>query len=772
MSFPDRQTVLDFLRENPGATSKADIARGLKVKGRERAVLRDVLKELEEEGKLERTGKRSFAQADRPPPSGLVEFTRLTKDGDLLGQCVGDSGLFGPELVYGGPSGKSRGRAPAKGDRAVCKIAQRDNGEWRAYVITLLEKRLSDRIVGLYEHAPRGGRVIPASRKERRELLIQEGDRKGAKDGDLVVAEPKPQGRRQMGPPLGVVKEVIGHITDARSASLIAIYAHDIPVDFPEAALKEAREKEPADVPRTDLRNTPLITIDPHDARDHDDAVWAEEMEDGGWKVIVAIADVAAYVTEGSALDKEAEKRGNSTYFPDRVVPMLPFELSADACSLREGEDRPCLAVEMIFSKDGHKKRHRFLRATMRSAAKLSYEEAQTAIDGNPSGKASELLETVLKPLWGAYGAVSKARDIRSPLDLDMPERRIMFTPEGQVDGITTKVRLDAHRLIEEFMIQANVAAAETLEQKNSPVMYRVHDTPSDAKVAAFAEFLQTLDMKWNIGERPQTHKFNRLLAEIRGGDYEGMISQMVLRTQAQAIYSEENLGHFGLNLPKYAHFTSPIRRYADLVVHRALIRAHDFGPDGLSERAAVRLEEIAEHISMTERRSMAAERDATDRYLAIFLSDRVGAEFEGRITGVTPAGLFVSLAGSGADGFVPISSLSDEYWIHDEAAVAVYARGSGKTFSIGQIVRVRLLEVTPLQGGLLLEMISDPLPAPAGRKAARQAITRERGAPRGRTGGGGGAGRSSGGGPPRRGKPKFDKRTLPKGSKGKGKRR
>jgi ribonuclease R len=727
-------------------------------------MLREVLKALEEEGKLERTGKRSFAQTDRPPPSGLVEFTRLTREGDLVGQCLGASGLFGPELIYGGPSGKSRGRAPGKGDRAICKIVGREDGEWRAYVITLLEKRLSDRIVGLFEQGPRGGRVIPASRKERRELLIQEGDRKGAKDGDLVVAEPKPEGRRQMGPPLGVVKEVIGHITDARSASLIAIYAHDIPVDFPEAALVEARGKEPADVPRTDLRDTPLITIDPHDARDHDDAVWAEQTQDGGWKVIVAIADVAAYVTEGSALDKEAEKRGNSTYFPDRVVPMLPFELSADACSLRENEDRPCLAVEMIFSADGHKKRHRFLRATMRSAAKLSYEEAQDAIDGKPGGKAEELLETVLKPLWGAYAAVSRARDIRSPLDLDMPERRIMFTPEGELDGITTKVRLDAHRLIEEFMIQANVAAAETLEQKNSPVMYRVHDTPSDAKVAAFAEFLQTLDMKWNIGERPQTHKFNRLLAEIRGGDYEGMISQMVLRTQAQAIYSEENLGHFGLNLPKYAHFTSPIRRYADLVVHRALIRAHDFGPDGLSERAASRLEEIAEHISTTERRSMAAERDATDRYLAIFLSDRVGAEFDGRITGVTPAGLFVSLAGSGADGFVPISSISEDYWIHDEAAVAVYARGSGKTFSIGQMVRVKLREVTPLQGGLLLEMLSEPLPPPPGRKAARQAITRERGAPRGRSGGGGG------GGPPRRGKPKFDKRTLPK--KGKPKRR
>jgi ribonuclease R len=762
MSFPDRKTVLDFLKENPAATSKADIARGLRVKGKERAILREVLEELEREGKLERTGKRSFAQTDRPPPSGLVEFTRLTREGDLIGQCVGDHGLFGPEVIYGGPSGKSRSRAPGKGDRAVCKISGREDGSWRAYVVTLLEKRVSERIVGLYNKTPHGGRVTPASRKERRELLIPEADRKGAGDGDLVIAEPKPEGRRHYGPPLGVIREVIGHITDARSASLIAIYANDIPVDFPEEVLAEAKTREPAKVARTDLTGIPLITIDPHDARDHDDAVYAQELPDG-WKVLVAIADVSAYVTEGSALDKEAEKRGNSTYFPDRVVPMLPFELSADACSLKEGELRPCLVAEMIFSRDGNKRSHRFLRANMRSAAKLAYEEAQAAIDGKPGGKASEILDTVLKPLWGAYAAVSKARDARSPLDLDMPERRILFNPEGEITGITTKERLEAHRLIEEFMIQANVAAAETLEQKQAPVVYRVHDTPSDAKIAAFAEFLQTLDMKWNIGERPQTHRFNRLLAEIRGGDYEGMIQQMVLRSQAQAIYSEENLGHFGLNLARYSHFTSPIRRYADLVVHRALITAHDFGPDGLSERSAARLEDIASHISMTERRSMAAERDATDRYLAIFLADRVGAEFEARITGVTPAGLFAALAGSGADGFVPISSLSDEYWVHDAAAMAVYARGSGKTFSLGQIVRVRLKEVTPLQGGLLLEMISDPLPAPAGRSAARKAISRDSDGPR--------ASRAGGGGPPRRGKPKFNKRTLPPGA-GKKKRR
>ena len=749
MSFPDRQTVLDYLKDNPNATTKQEIARGLRVKGNERNTLRQILKELEAEGVLERTGKRAWAQVDRPPPTGVVEFTHLDDDGELIGKSVGDSGLFGPEIRYAGPSGKPKAKAPGVGDRALCKISEHD-GEWLARAITVFEKRLSDRIVGLYEQGPRGGKVVPSSRKEKREFLIQEADRKGAQDGDLVIAEPKPVARRQYGPNLGIVTEIIRHITDPRSASLLAIHAHDIPTEFPEAALEQARDAVPAAAPREDLTNIPLITIDPHDARDHDDAVWAEQLDDG-WRVIVAIADVAAYVTEGSALDKEALKRGNSTYFPDRVVPMLPFELSADECSLRESEDRCCMAVEMIFDKSGTKRRHRFLRGMMRSAAKLSYEEAQAAIDGKPDGKAGELLDRVLKPLWGAYAALAKARDKRSPLDLDLPERRIIFDESGEIQGIIAKERLEAHRLIEEFMIQANVAAAETLEEKKSPLVYRIHDLPTDAKIAAFAEFLQTIDIKWHIGERPQTNKFNKLLEDIRGGDYDQMVTQMVLRSQAQAIYSDENLGHFGLNLAKYAHFTSPIRRYADLIVHRALIRALKLGPDGLGDENAARLEEIAEHITMTERRSMAAEREATDRYLAIFLADRVGAEFEGRIMGVTASGLFVALAGSGADGFVPISSISEDYWVLDEAAMEIYARGSGKTYALGQTVRVRLKEVTPLQGGLLLEMLSDPLPAPKGRAAARKKLDTEGRSPRGR------------GGPPRRGKPKFNKKTLPK---------
>ncbi|MEO1407820.1 MAG: VacB/RNase II family 3'-5' exoribonuclease, partial [Pseudomonadota bacterium] len=431
----------------------------------------------------------------------------------------------------------------------------------------------------------------------------------------------------------------------------------------------------------------------------------------------VAIADVAAFVTEGSDLDREAIKRGNSTYFPDRVVPMLPEELSADACSLRENEPRACFAVEMEFDKAGTKRKHRFFRATMRSAAKLSYTEAQTAIDGG-GGPGEAFLENVLQPIWDAYAALTEARERRQPLDLDLPEKRVELGDDGRVKAIRQRERFDAHRLIEEFMIQANVCAAETLEAKRTPLIYRVHDQPSDAKLAALADFLQTLNIKWPRGEKPQTVRFNKLLGEAASGDSKDVITEMVLRSQAQAVYAPDNIGHFGLHLAKYAHFTSPIRRYSDLVVHRALIRALKLGPDGLSDTAISRMEETAEHLSATERRSMAAERDATDRYLAHFMADRVGAEFEGRVTGLNKAGLFVRLHESGADGLVPMSRLPDEYWVHDEKAQALVARGSGRRYVMGQDVSVRLEEATPLTGGLLLEMLTKPLKRATGQTA------------------------------------------------------
>lgn len=705
-----REAVLEYMAANPGQTSKRDIARGLGAKGKERSELRAILKTLENDGTLERTGRRKWNPANQPPPTGIILFERIDSDGDLIGRAQGDNGPFGPDIVYAGVASKRREPAPTIGDRALCKISQDANG-WSARMIKKLgQAKELNTLTGLFTRNAHGGRVVSASRKDKHELLIDRSDFADAEDGDLVVARmlPKAGRRRDFGPKRGEVLEVIGKSGDPRAASLIAVHAHGIPTDFPEDVVREAKTAEPTKCKREDLTGLPLITIDPPDARDHDDAVYAEKTKTG-WRVIVAIADVAAYVRPGTELDREAWTRGNSTYFPDRVIPMLPEELSADQCSLREKELRACFAVEMIFDTSGHKQSHRFIRGTMRSAAKLSYSQAQNAIDGITGGPGDALLETVLKPLWGAYAALTKARDKRQPLDLDLPERKIEMTDEGEVRAIAVKERFDAHKLIEEFMIQANVAAAETLEKHNSPLLYRIHDAPSEAKLSALAEMLKLMDLKWTRGEKPRTDRFNHLLNDVRGSANEDVVTELVLRSQAQAVYDPDNIGHFGLNLKRYAHFTSPIRRYSDLIVHRALIRALKLGEDGITDDAISRLEEAGEHLTTTERRSMAAERDATDRYLALFLSDRVGAEFEGRITGVIGAGLFIRLAETGADGFVPVSTLSDEYWVHDDVRQCLTARGSGNRFELGMEVSVRLAEATPLQGGLTLQMLSKP---------------------------------------------------------------
>jgi ribonuclease R len=525
------------------------------------------------------------------------------------------------------------------------------------------------------------------------------------------------------GPHRGKVLEVVGREDEPRAASLIAIHAHGIPTGFSPAAEAEAEAAEPPTLKgREDLRDLPLITIDPADARDHDDAVFAEpdtdEKNPGGWIVWVAIADVAAYVRPGSELDRIARDKGNSVYFPDRVEPMLPERLSNGLCSLREGENRATLAVRMVFGADGRKRSHRFVRGLMRSAAKLSYEQAQEAIDGRADGKTMGLLDPVLKPLWGAYACLKKGRDARSPLAIESLERKISIDEMGRVAQVTPRASLEAHRLIEEFMIQANVCAAETLEAKRSPLIYRVHDEPSLEKLQALVDFLGTLGIPWTKGEAPRTERFNRLLDQTRETPHAEIVNEVVLRTQMQAHYSPDNIGHYGLNLARYAHFTSPIRRYADLIVHRALIRALGLGDDGLTDRDIATMKDTAEHITMAERRAMAAERDATDRYIAAFLADHVGAEFDGRITGVTRFGLFVRLADSGADGLVPVSTLGGEYFIHDDRAHALVGERTGARWPLGMSVRVRLREATPITGGLLFDMLSEP--APADRNAPR----------------------------------------------------
>ena len=515
-----------------------------------------------------------------------------------------------------------------------------------------------------------------------------------------------------MGLPRARVINRLGDPTALKAVSLIAIHQHGIPDDFPDDVIAEADGMKPAGLKgREDLRDLPLVTIDPADARDHDDAVWAHADDDpkneGGHVLWVAIADVAQYVTPTSALDGEARKRGNSSYFPDRVVPMLPDRLSGDLCSLHEGVPRACIAVRMQIDAHGEKIGHRFVRGLMRSAASLNYREVQQAMDGEPNDKCGPLMDEVIRPLYAAHDALKDARSRRQPLNLDLPERKVLLSDEGEVTSVSFSDRLEAHKLIEEFMVLANVAAAENLIAKKSPLLFRVHEEPPPEKLDTLREVAESAGLALAKGQVLKTEHINRLLNAARDTDHSEVINMSTLRAMTQAYYTPANYGHFGLALQAYAHFTSPIRRYADLIVHRSLISAHGWGEDGLTPADIERLEGIAEHISDTERRSMMAERDTNDRYLAAFLSERVGEEFTGRISGVAKFGVFVRLDDTGADGLIPVRTLGREFFHFDREAGTLTGSDTGLVVGLGLRVTVRLSEAAPVTGGLSLDLVS-----------------------------------------------------------------
>ena len=604
------------------------------------------------------------------------------------------------------------------GDRLLVRLTVDENGAREARLIKRLGQS-AHRILGVVRLRRGEARVEPVDRRSRGVLQIGVADARELSDGDLVLVQvdgsvTRPNVRRAR------LISVLGREDDSRAASLIAQYALGVPTGFSAESLREAAAAlPPTPTGRRDLRDLPLVTIDPPDARDHDDAVFAAADDDprnqGGWVVWVAIADVGAYVHPGSALDRDARHKGNSVYFPDRVEPMLPEALSAGLCSLNAGETRACLAVRMVFDASGRKRLHRFERGLMQSAASLSYEQAQAAIDGRPDDVAGPLLDGVLRPLWAAYGALLEERRARSPLEIASSERKVTFSPDGRVRSIERRLSLPAHRLIEEMMIQANVCAAETLERRRRPLIFRVHDAPSKDKLKSLKDFLATLGMPWTLGEAARTGRFNQLLAATREGPHGEIVNEVVLRTQMQAVYATENIGHFGLNLDRYAHFTSPIRRYADLTVHRALIAALELGDNVEGRVEIVQLSQIAEHVTMTERRAMAAEREAQDRYVAAFMADRIGAAFSASITGVTRFGLFLRLDESGADGLAPISSLGEEYFHHDETAHCLVGERTGSIWRLGAKVEVRLREASPVTGGLLFEVLTEPEPPQGG---------------------------------------------------------
>ncbi len=728
--LPTPDEILKFIRENPGASGKREIARAFGLKGHAKTELKQLLTQMGRDGQIEKRRRRVRVAGDLPPVL-VMRVTGTDTDGDLWAEPAEWEGETDPPRIL--VMQKSDAPALGPGDRLLGRLVplEGDNAPLAARVIRRIGMG-PKRVLGIYHQGEYGGRIAAVDKKTDRDWMVNPGDSAGARDGELVEAEQigTPRGH---GLPRARVVERLGDPLAPKSVSLIAIHEHGIPVEFSPDALAEA---EAATLPplgkREDLRDLPLVTIDPEDARDHDDAVCAMADDDpenpGGHIVWVAIADVAWFVRPGSALDREARRRGNSSYFPDRVVPMLPDTLSGDLCSLHEGAERPCIAVGLTLDAGGTVRAHRFTRGLMRSRASLSYDQAQAAADGAPDEQTAPLLTTVIEPLWAAWRAASEARTLRAPLALDLPERKIILSESGEVTSVAFRDRFDAHRVIEDFMILANVAAAETLEAKKLRLLYRVHEEPNPEKLDALRETAESVGLTLAKGQVLKTSHLNRLLDGVAGTEHAEMINMSVLRSMTQAYYAPENFGHFGLNLRSYGHFTSPIRRYADLIVHRALIRAHKWGDDGLTPGEEDTLAETGEHISMTERRSMMAERDTTDRYLAAWLSERVGSEFTGKIAGIARFGLFVRLDETGADGLIPISAIGTEYYRHDADSQTLTGEKSGRVLGLGQQVLVRLVEAAPITGGLLFELLEvegRKMPTPS--RGSRQGTPRRK---------------------------------------------
>lgn len=712
--FPSREQILAYIQDHPGRVTRRELVRAFGLNSSQRPQLRAILKELEAGGDIARDHGRSVRPHDRLPAVTVIEITGIDEDGDLLARPLAEVDNPAAPVIYMAP--ERRGQAAlGPGDRVLAKLTRRSGNVYEGRTIKRIAAK-AESVLGVFERVGGEARVRPVDKGNRHDLVVAPGETLDAKPGDLVRAEVLP-GRR-----LGLSRaRVVERLAKGKPPlGLIALYDHEIPIDFPGDAVAQAEAATAAPLgERVDLRDIPLVTIDGADARDFDDAVWAEPDIDpgnpGGWHLLVAIADVAWYVRPGDSLDRCARDRGNSVYLPDRVVPMLPEALSNGWCSLKPGEDRPCLAAHLWIDAHGQPLRHRFARGLMRSAARLTYEQIQAARDGAPDAVAAPLLETVVGPLYEAYRALTIAREKRGVLDLDLPERRVVLDDTGTVTAIETRARFDSHKLIEEFMIAANVAAAESLNRSKIPCMYRIHDVPSEERLEALREVLEGLSLKLPRGQTVKPQQFNRILARVAGTPAAPLVNEMILRTQAQAEYSPDNIGHFGLALHKYCHFTSPIRRYSDLLVHRALIRRFGLG-EGALEDMPPDFTEVGQHISATERRAAAAERDAVDRFVAQFLAGREGSVFAGRISGVSRFGLFVKLHETGADGLIPRRSLPHDTYIHDERRQSLRGRRSGVEFRLGDAVEVMLAEATPVTGGILLHLMDGSAVKASGR--------------------------------------------------------
>ncbi|WP_375426821.1 ribonuclease R family protein [uncultured Sphingomonas sp.] len=715
--LPTRQQVLDFIASTDEPAGKREIARAFGLSAQDKIVLKALLHDMADEGLIDSAPGRAFHKMGGLPKVTVLRVADVDDGGNVWAVPEHWEAETPPPRLR--VRERKRGQLGI-GERVLARTEEAGSG-WIAHPLKTLAKA-SEQVLGVLRADGDRFWLTGVEKKERREFAVS--DTGGAAAGDLVLAE-----KTGRSPRITVrVTERLGDPFAPRSFSLIAIHKHGIPDHFADETIAEAEEAATLDIgqDRQDLRHLPIVAIDPVDARDHDDAVWATPDDDpanaGGWKAIVAIADVSFYVRPGSEIDREARRRGNSVYFPDRVVPMLPEILSAHVCSLVEGEDRAALACHLQVTPSGTLKSWRFTRAVLRIAANLAYEEAQAAIDGE---LVHPLTDTALRPLWDCWRALLAAREKREPLDLDLPERRVVLDEKGRIMSVAPRERLDAHRLIEDYMIAANVAAAKALEAKKSPVMYRDHEQPSREKLVALKDYLETFDIPFTLGQVVLPKTFNRILDKVGESEFRPQVMEQILRTQTQAYYGPANTGHFGLSLGSYAHFTSPIRRYADLLVHRSLVRAYNLGDGALTTGEADGMERIGQSISGFERRAMEAERDTIDRYVAAFLSERVGQTVEARITGVQNYGFFATVEGVGGDGLMPVRDLGGEYFRFDEAARTLTGETSGELYTLGQRLELRLAEANSISGALRFEL-------PTGKGAAAPSeADRRRGGPR-----------------------------------------
>ncbi len=730
-SFPTKSQILEFINGSKSAVGKREIAKAFKLKGQDRVVLRDILKQLEADSLVDRGHKRRLSPQGALPEISVIEITSLDNDGELHAKPIAsqdndkDNNGNNNDIDIILTISNKRGITAKIGNRILAKLKKIDDSEskfkylYTAEIIRILQNTSSE-ILGLLEKSygnGGGGILKPTDKRNNKEFFIPEAHLKGAKIGNLILATtisghaPSMPNMR-----LASVKKIIGSINDDKIFSLIAIYSNNIPHQFSDNILKQVENIEiPILGKRTDLRNIPLVTIDGIDARDFDDAVFAEADNNpenqGGWHLIVAIADVAHYVKYNSALDNEAVKRSNSVYFPDQVVPMLPEELSNGLCSLRPDQDRACLAVHMWISKTGQLLRHNFIRGLMRSSARLNYQQVQNAFDGNCDDITKPILDNILMPLYNAYQALAIAREKRGTLELEIAERYIILDDNGDVEAIKLRQHYDSHKLIEEFMICANVAAAEALEAKESPALYRIHEEPSQDKIEAIRQGLAGMGFNLTKTQAIRPHHFNGILKQAKDNDKVELISSIILRAQSQAKYSPDNMGHFGLALTRYCHFTSPIRRYADLITHRALISAYDLDDgtgnnDGLDHKQAIELQKIGDDISSQERVASKAEREVIDRYTTAHMSSKIGQEFDGSINGVAKFGLFITLDINGADGLIPIRTLPYDRYFHDMVNHKLIGNKTKLTFTLGDRVIIKLREANITTGGMIFELV------------------------------------------------------------------